>query len=156
MSASNNKRTKVRVIIGLIIGLIILCVAVSSITSSLLSHQADWKNHDDVDGHNWLHQELNLTTEEAAAVDEFEPEFRRQRAALQAEFHARIEELRKEITTSDEFSDRAKQMIHELHIIHGQLQELSIHHYYQMMHVLPTDKQARLRDIAAKALSVPQ
>jgi Spy/CpxP family protein refolding chaperone len=97
-----------------------------------------------------------LTAEEAAAGDEFEPEYRQQRAELQAQFQTKVEQLRKEITTSDEFSDRAKQMIHELHIIHGKLQELSIHHYYQMMHVLPAEKQAHLRDIAAKALSVPQ
>ena len=143
-------------IAGLIFGLIILCVAVSSVTSKFLSDQTDWQQHDHANGHQWLHEALNLTTEEAAAVDEFELEYREQRAALQAQFQAKIEQLRKEITTSDEFSDSAKQMIHELHIIHGQLQELSIHHYYQMMHVLPAEKQARLRDIAAKALSVPQ
>lgn len=156
MRASKTRKTRVRVIAGLIFGLILLSVAVSSITSNLLSKKADWKRHDEADGHRWLHDELNLTTEEAVAVDGFEPQYRQQRAALQAEFQAKIEELRQEITTSDTFTDEAEQMIHELHIIHGQLQELSIRHYYQMMHVLPAEKQARLRDIAAKALSVPQ
>ncbi|MGJ8640261.1 MAG: periplasmic heavy metal sensor [Opitutaceae bacterium] len=156
MSVSSNKRNKIWMITGLVFGLILVCIAVSSITSKLLTGQHDWQQHDHADGHQWLHKELNLTPEEAEAVDEFEPEYRQQRAALQAQFQAKVEQLRKEITTSDEFSDRAKQMIHELHIVHGQLQELSIHHYYQMMHVLPADKQARLRDIAAKALSVPQ
>ena len=156
MSASSNRKTKVWMISGLIFGLIILCVAVSSITSKFLLGQADWQQHDNANGHQWLHEELNLTAEEAAAVDEFEPEYRQQRAELQAQFQTKVEQLRKEITKSDEFSDRAKQMIHELHIIHGKLQELSIHHYYQMMHVLPAEKQAHLRYIAAKALSVPQ
>lgn len=156
MSVSSNKRNKIWVIAGLVFGLIIVCVGVSSITSKFLSSQPDWQRHDHANGHQWLHEELNLTTEEAGAVDEFEPEYRQQRAELQAQFQTKVDQLRKEITTSDEFSDRAKQMIHELHIIHGKLQELSIHHYYQMMHVLPAEKQAHLRDIAAKALSVPQ
>ena len=69
---------------GLIFGLIILCVAVSSITSKFLLGQADWQQHDNANGHQWLHEELNLTAEEAAAVDEFEPEYRQQRAELQA------------------------------------------------------------------------
>lgn len=156
MSVSSNKRNKIWIITGLVFGLIIVCVGVSSITSKFLSDQADWQQHDHANGHQWLYEELNLTPEEASAVDEFEPEYRQQRAELQAQFQAKVEQLRQEITTSDEFSDQARKMIHELHIIHGQLQELSIHHYYQMMHVLPAEKQAHLRDIAAKALSVPQ
>lgn len=141
---------------GLIAGLILLCVLVSTVTSRLLTDSGEWSRHDKADGHQWLHKELDLTPEELAAINTFEPDYRKDRMELQRQFQQKIEELRQKIVRSNEFSDDAKATIHELHIIHGQLQELSIRHYYQMMNVLPPDKQARLSDIAAKALSVPQ
>jgi Spy/CpxP family protein refolding chaperone len=156
MSCDCNKKNKIRTLVGLVAGLILVCVLVSAVTSNLLTRKVDWSKHDEDDGHQWLHHELNLTPKETAAIDAFEPEYRQERAALQGQFQSKIEELRQEIISSDQFSDEAKETIHELHIIHGQLQELSIRHYYQMMQVLPPEKQERLRDIAAKALSVPQ
>jgi len=36
------------------------------------------------------------------------------------------------------------------------LQELSIQHYYDMLNVLPPEKQAKLRELAIKALSQPE
>ncbi|MBC2603841.1 periplasmic heavy metal sensor [Puniceicoccus vermicola] len=156
MSAPSNRKNKIGVFLGLALGLIVLCVAVSSLTSHLLSSEEGWTRHDDADGHHWLHRELDLTPEEAARIDEFEPAYRQERAELQRQFQAKVQELKKEITTSDEFTPQTDQLIHELHIIHGQLQELSIRHYFQMMQVLPEEKQVRLQDLAAKALSVPQ
>lgn len=156
MSWERSKKNKTRILVGFVAGLILLCIFVSWITSNLLTQKADWSKHDGHDGHQWLSQELNLTPGEVAAIDTFEPEYRQERATLQHHFQAKIDELRKEIVSSDEFSDEAKATIHELHIIHGELQELSIRHYYQMMRVLPPEKQERLREIAAKALSVPQ
>lgn len=156
MNTTHSRKNKVLALIGLISGLVLLCVTVSIITLYLLQDGSDWKHHDEANGHTWLHQELSLTPAEAAAIDAFEPKYRSERAALQNRFESKIEELRREIVTSGEYSQTVKETIHELHIIHGQLQELSIRHYYQMMHVLPAGKQARLRDIAAEALSVPQ
>ncbi|WP_269541656.1 Spy/CpxP family protein refolding chaperone [Cerasicoccus fimbriatus] len=156
MSCDCNKKNKTVIIFGLIAGLVFLCVLVSSLTSNLLTHQTDWTKQYERDGHQWLHHELNLTPEELAAINTFEPDYRNERAKLQHQFQSKIEQLRQEIVSSDEFSNEARVIIHELHIIHGQLQELSIQHYYQMMSVLPPEKQSRLRDIAAKALSVPQ
>lgn len=155
MPSSHSKKKQIRILIALALGLILVCIAVSFITSSFLSQKGDWSKHE-ADGHQWLHQELNLTSEEGSAIDAFEPAYREERAVLQQQFQAKIEELRREITSADQFSDQARETIHELHLIHGQLQELSIRHYYQMMQVLPPEKQDRLRDIAAKALSVPQ
>lgn len=151
----NNKKKKV-ILASMAGGLILLCVIVSAVTSNLLTSSADWSKHDELDGHQWLQDELNLSPEELAAINAFEPEYRQNRAALQKQFQSKIEELRQEIVSSDEFSGEAEVIIHELHVIHGQLQELSIRHYYQMMQVLPPEKQERLRNIAAKALSVPQ
>ena len=116
----------------------------------------DWSQHDSAHGHVWLHQELNLTDNEAVAIDAFEPQYWEQKAALEAKFQEKIEALRVQLMTSDRFSPEVEHTIHDLHQVHGQLQELSIRHYYQIMSVLPPEKRARLKELASQALSIPQ
>lgn len=152
----SNQRNKIGVLFAAFAGLIALCVAVSALTSRFMMPGDDWSRHEDPHGHQWLHQELALTDAEAAAVDAFEPEYRQQKAVLQAEFQAKIESLRDLLVRSDQFSPQVQHAIHELHLVHGQLQELAIRHYFQMMSVLPPDKQARLKELAGQALSIPQ
>ncbi len=136
--------------------MILLCFAVSAITSQWMMHNDDWNHHDLEHGHKWLHHELNLTETEASAIDAFEPAYREQRAAMLEEFQAKIENLRQQLVAHDQFSPEVEHAIHELHQIHGQLQELSIRHYYQMMSVLPPEKQEILKELAGQALSVPE
>lgn len=156
MSCGCHKKNKAGLLLGIFAGLIILCVVISAITSKLILAEKDWSQHDSVHGHQWLHKALNLTDEEATAIDAFEPKYREQKAVLEAEFQEKIEALREQLITSDQFSPEVEHAIHELHLVHGQLQELSIRHYYQMMSVLPPEKQARLKELASQALSVPQ
>lgn len=141
---------------GVLAGLIVLCVAISSITAHFIVLNEDWSQHDSPHGHQWLHEALKLTDEEATAIDAFEPEYRASKAALQADFQSKIEELREQLLNSDQFSLEVQLSIHELHLVHGQLQELSIRHYFDMMSVLPPEKQAHLKELASQALSVPQ
>ena len=156
MDRRSHQRNKVGLLLVVFAGLMVLCVVVSMLTSRFMMPGDDWSRHEGQHGHQWLHQELDLTDEEAAAVDRFEPEYRRQKAVLQAEFQAKIEALRELLVSSDQFSPEVQHAIHELHQVHGQLQELSIRHYFQMMSVLPPDKQERLKQIAGQALSIPQ
>ena len=156
MNCDCNPKNKWPVLIGFTLGLVVLSVCVSWMTASWLSQKPDWSKHDEGGGHQWLHHELDLTPEQAAAIDAVEPEYRRKRAALEKQFQAKIDELREVIVHSQEFSAEAEAAIRELHVVHRQLQELSIRHYYQMMRVLPPEKQARLSAIAVQALSVPQ
>ena len=107
-------------------------------------------------GHEWLHQALELTEEEKAAIDSFEGEYHHDRDALIQEFDSRIAELRQILVESDEYVPEVDVAIHRIHEVHGQLQELSIQHYYDMLNVLPPEKQAKLRELAIKALSQPE
>ncbi|QYY36733.1 periplasmic heavy metal sensor [Ruficoccus sp. ZRK36] len=156
MNCGCNKRNKAGLLLALLTGLIVLCVAVSTVTSQFMISGDNWSQHDAMHGHQWLHKELDLTDEEAASIDAFEPEYRQQKAILQAEFQAKIEALRELLVDSDHFSPEVQQAIHELHMVHGQLQELSIRHYFQMMSVLSPQKQARLKQLAGQVLSIPQ
>ncbi|MGE9293695.1 MAG: Spy/CpxP family protein refolding chaperone [Puniceicoccales bacterium] len=156
MSGGSHKGSKAGLLLAVFAGLIVLCIGVSFLTSLFMMPREDWSQHDAAHGHQWLHKELNLTDEEAAAIDEFEPKYRQEKAVLQAAFQAKIEDLRELLVSSDQFSPEVQHAIHELHLVHGQLQELAIRHYFQMMSVLPPDKQERLKELAGQALSIPQ
>lgn len=156
MNAPRSRTARILTLSGLVAALLAVCVVVSLLTASMVEGDGGWERHEEANGHQWLRQELDLTADQAAAIDAFEPAYRRERAQLQRQFEERIEQLRQAIMASEEFSPQVAESIHDLHIVHGRLQELSIRHYYQMMSVLPPDKQDRLRNLAGKALSVPQ
>jgi len=156
MTRTSDNRKKIGVLAATLVALILICVVVSVITSQLMMGNQQWRQHDLEHGHKWLHQALDLTETESAAIDAFEPDYRTQRASLLGAFNSKIEDLRQQLVTSEQFTPEVEHAIHELHIIHGQLQELSIRHYFQMMKVLPPEKQLQLKALAGQALSVPE
>lgn len=141
---------------GVIAVLLVICVGVSLLTTKWLMNETGRWAHDQPLGHQWLHEELGLTDAESAAIDAFEPDYRRERSELLETFHVRIGELREILSSQDTYSAEVDGAIHRLHKVHGQLQELSIAHYYDMLSVLPSDKKDRLRELAVKALSQPE
>ncbi|WFB34445.1 periplasmic heavy metal sensor [Kiritimatiellota bacterium B12222] len=107
-------------------------------------------------GHHWLHQELSLSEAESASISRFEADYQNERAALLVEFNQQIDKLAGLLVTQNQWDATVESQIHELHNVHGQLQKLSIIHFYQMLDVLPPEKQEQLRAIAVQALSVPE
>ena len=156
MNCDCKKGSRVCIFAGLTGGIIIICVFVSFLTTRLIVDNSDRRQHDVEHGHQWLHQKLDLSDREAAKIDALEPEYRKERAELEEDFQQRILMLRDLIVNSQELTPEVRHAIHELHIVHGQLQELSIKHYYEMMNALPKDKQIRLKEIAVQALSIPE
>lgn len=156
MNCDCKKGSRFRVLVGLISVVTIICLLVSILTTLLLVERGDWSQHDTEHGHLWLHSELDLSDSEASAIDILEPDYRLERAKLEKNFQEQILLLREMIVYSNELTPEISHAIHELHIVHGQLQELSIEHYFQMMDTLPKDKQIRLRKIASQALSIPE
>lgn len=136
--------------------LLVICIGASVLTTKLLMDDTARWDHDQPHGHQWLHEALELTDAEVAAVDAFEPGYRRERGELLDKFHARIGELRDILANQDTYSEDVDVAIHRIHEVHGQLQELSIAHYYDILSVLPPDKRDRLRQLAVKALSQPE
>lgn len=140
----------------MVIGLMVLSAVISVFTTSVLLKEQNWDRHNETHGHQWLRDTLALTPEQAERVNALEPDYRAERARLQREFQERVEQLRQHLVESEAFTDETRHAIHELHQVHGALQELSIRHFYDMLHALPADKQAKLKDLASEALSTPQ
>jgi hypothetical protein len=135
--------------------LVLVGCLVSFLTSKWVMSEKGWK-HDEPHGHMWLHDELGLSAEEAAKIDAFEAEYRSERGILLEEFEKRIDGLSELLRTTDSCSPQVNQAVHHLHEVHGQIQSLSIEHYYDMLSVLPPEKQDRLRALAIEALSEPE
>jgi hypothetical protein len=155
MNAPNAPRSLAQRLLLIIFILAAICVGVSYLTAHLVLRSETWQ-HDDPHGHDWLSQELGLTPEEAVRIDTFDAEYRSQRAVLLKTFHQRITALSELLRTHERYSPEVTEAVHQLHLVHGQLQTLSIEHYYDMLSVLPPDKQAKLRDLAVEALSQPE
>jgi hypothetical protein len=136
--------------------MIAICVGASLITAKLFTPSKSAWEHDMSHGHQWLHEALELTEEEAVLIDAFEVEYRNKRNVLIKDFDARISELRDILVNNDKYMPGVDAAIHRLHNVHGKLQELSIQHYYDMLNVLPSDKQEKLRQLAVTALSEPE
>ena len=135
--------------------LVIVCLGVSYLTATLMMRDKGWQ-HDQAQGHQWLKEELKLTEDESARINDFEADYQLERKKLQATFNSRIASLGLLIRNNDAYTPDVAHGVHQLHEVHGQLQQLSIEHYYEMLSVLPPDKQARLSDLAVEALSQPE
>jgi Spy/CpxP family protein refolding chaperone len=152
----SNRIKGVLALAAIILAMIAICVGVSMVTTQWFAQTKSGWEHDMTHGHTWLHEALDLTEEEKALIDAFEADYRSQRDDLGKEFNSRIGELREILVTNDQYVPEVDVAIHRIHEIHGKLQELSIQHYYEMLNVLPPEKQTRLRDLAVKALSQPE
>lgn len=130
------------------------CVLVSFLSVRLMMQTCCARGA--ANGHQWLHEELGLTEEEAARGDVFEAPYQAERQRLQSEFNQRIQTLAALLREQDSLSPEISGAIHEIHTVHGQLQQLAIEHYFDMLSVLPPDKQKRLRELAIEALSTPE
>ena len=152
--ASLKQRGVIRLLVlaGALIG---ICFLVSFLTAKWVMMGQSWE-HDQPHGHQWLQQELDLTDEEMAAVNAFEPGYRAERQELLDEFNRRIEALAVLLRTTDAYSEEVTHAIHYLHEVHGDIQILSVEHYYDMLSVLPPEKRGALRDLAVNALSQPE
>ena len=156
MSTFVNKRTAwVRTIIFL--GLLLLvCTGLSLLTTRLMVKE-DFRQHDQPHhGHNWLHEELQLTPEERAMIDAFEPDYRQEREALLSQYQLKVSKLASLLEKTESHTPVITESIHALHEVHGQIQALSIKHFYDMLSVLPPEKKDKLRSLAVEALSLPE
>lgn len=135
--------------------LLAVCSGVSLLTVTCVK-QSQWRQHDGPQGHAWLQKELGLTAEQTAAIDKFLPQYHSQRQQLQAEFDQRTAELAQILAGSSTYTDEVTHAVHRIHIVHGQLQELAIRHYFDMLSVLPPEQQNSLRNLAGEALSRPR
>jgi hypothetical protein len=132
-----------------------LCLVTSLATTWWLA-QAAARHDAGVEPHVWLGEELGLTADEIEGLAQFEAGYRAQKAQVQHEFELRMQSLADAIIRNHELTDDVLHAVHALHETHGELQVLSIEHYYIILAAIPESKRQRLRELAVHALSKPQ
>jgi hypothetical protein len=145
----------IRRIVAFSLLLVLICAGVSLLTISWVGNREGWA-HDDPDGHQWLREKLRLTAEEGAAIDRYDSAYRAQRKVLESEFNGQIARLAETIAENESYTPEVTAIVHDIHLVHGKLQQLSIEHYYDMLHALPPGKREKLKELAVVALSQPE
>lgn len=106
--------------------------------------------------HSWLHGELNFSETERIEMEVMENVYQEDRSQVLDDFNVKIGHLAELLRTEDDLTPAVQEAIHQVHQAHGQLQELSITHYFDMLKILPPEKREKLRNLAARALSQPE
>jgi predicted CopG family antitoxin len=103
-----------------------------------------------------FYTQLNLTQDEEKHFSDIDERYASQRKNLEVDFEAAKTRLAEILIKNERYSKDVTEAVHAIHQVHGDLQQLSIEHYYEMLATLPEEKRERLKDIAAQALSQPQ
>lgn len=101
------------------------------------------------------YEHLNLSAEEQEWVDQVYARFEAERISRLEEFHRLQGELAKLLQEEEEYSERVSDTVKQLHVVHADLQEVSIRRFFAVLDVLPAEKRMELRQLAAEALSQP-
>lgn len=107
-------------------------------------------------GHEWLHEKLDLNSDEIEMIEQIEERYAARRETLEQTFNLKQNALAKILLEQDTYSDIVKNAVRDIHQAHGDLETMSIEHYYDMLSILPSSKHTRLRELAAQALSQPE
>lgn len=99
---------------------------------------------------------LNLSPEELERVDGVYARFETEREALLGEFHRLQGELAGILQEEESYSPRVVETVKQLHVVHADLQKVSIQRFFAVLEVLPAEKEAELRQLMAAALSQPE
>ena len=105
------------------------------------SHAHD---HAEPDFHAWMHEHLDITPEQHAKLAPFEAEFERQRVRLRGEIRAAGLELAAAIGEADVNAARLKSALERLNQAQGDLQRMTLEHFFAMKRYLRPAQAQRL------------
>jgi len=98
------------------------------------------------DFHAWMHEHLDITPEQHAALEPVEKEFETARARLKSEIHAAGRELAEVIRNADAGDPRLQDALQKLNRSQAELQRKTLDHFYAMKRHLRPAQAAKLLD----------
>jgi nickel and cobalt resistance protein CnrR len=153
-------------LVAFVLMLIIICSVACVLNVRLMMNNKDYSmacvncgtyaDGHEIDRHAMLHEELRLSEEEDKAIEKIEENYAREKARLNTVFQEKQNKLVSILKDGNEFSEAVNVAVNEIQHVHGDLQRLSIQHYYEMLQILPEDKKVILRELALKSLSKPE
>jgi len=103
--------------------------------------------------HDWIHTQLELTTEQDRALEPIEKNYRAQSRELEQNLLLANRDLAKAILADGKDSQRVHEAIEKIHLHMGTLQKLTIGHVFEMETVLTPEQYQKLLNLTANALN---
>lgn len=135
-----------------VILLFVTVVAVAAASSYLTLRLATRPTANDVDSHEWLHRELQLTPAEHEALEPTEAKFAAERQELAERLRAADRDLAKAIKEDGAYTPRVAKAVETVHHRMGELQKASIEHLFQMRAFLTPEQSDKLLRLTEEAL----
>jgi len=104
------------------------------------------QDHTEPDFHAWMHQHLDLTPEQHDTLEPIEAEFEQQRLRLRAEIRSAGQEVATAISKADVNDSQLKAALARLNQSQGELQQVTLEHFFAMKRHLRPAQAKRLLD----------
>ncbi len=105
--------------------------------------------------HQMVHEELNLTSEQAAAIEDIEARYQQRRGALEDDMQAANARLASAIDADKAYTDDVQAAIDDFHGAMGDLQRETIVFVLEMRETLTPEQQARFDQTVTASLTQP-
>ena len=106
-----------------------------------------------VDGHEWIHKQLDLTQGELKALEPIEAKFAARKRNLMGEIRSANKELAEAIKQDQGDSPRVSAAVEKIHHAQGKLQEATLEHVFEMKGVLTPEQYQKLLNLTADELN---
>ena len=127
----------------LLLGLIAFAAAIAGVFAGRIVSDAPKANETEL--HALLHNELDLTADQEARIEQIEADFARRRTVLELEMRAANVRLAQAIEAEHGYGPQVTKAIDETHEVMGELQKETLQHLFAMRAILDRD-QARMFD----------
>ena len=134
---------------------IVLAVLLAALAGCLGAIAADrWANHEAGSGlHDFVHDELTLTTDQEQRLDALEARFAVERARLEGSARAANARLAQAMENEHEYGPEVSAAIDEVHARMGDLQKATVRHVFDMREILEPDQQRQFDRKVSDALT---
>jgi len=94
--------------------------------------------------HEWMHEHLRLTNEQAQLLEPFELKFENERRRLRREIQSIGRELAQAVSVGSSMTPESEALLLRLNEAQSQLQRATLQHFFEMKEHLGADQQAKL------------
>ena len=106
-----------------------------------------------VNGHEWIHKQLDLTPDEQKALEPIEQKFQQRKRELIGVIRVANRELGEAIKQDQAASPRVSAAVAKIHHAQGELQEATLEHVFEMRGVLTPEQYQKLLNLTAAELN---
>jgi hypothetical protein len=141
--------TRVKWLLLSVLCSVILAGATAWIVTNWVLHrhgESHAQDHSEPDFHAWMHEHLDITPEQHAIMEPLEAEFAERRVILRTAIRKSGHEVAESISAADPNDIRLKSALEALNRSQGDLQRLTLDHFFAMKRHLRPAQAKRLLD----------